>query len=68
MGPILRAEVGDIIQVFFWNRATKNYTIHPHVRYGNSTLFSYIDMVYRVYFMNLKWKVLFLKVPMKKAV
>ncbi|KAL7315053.1 hypothetical protein PS15m_006556 [Mucor circinelloides] len=30
MGPILRAEVGDIIQVFFWNRATRNYTMHPH--------------------------------------
>ncbi|KAI8991621.1 Cupredoxin [Mycotypha africana] len=30
MGPILRAEVGDIIQVFFWNRASRNYTIHPH--------------------------------------
>ncbi|CAO3623112.1 unnamed protein product [Mucor fragilis] len=30
MGPILRAQVGDIIQVFFWNRATRNYTMHPH--------------------------------------
>ncbi|KAL9553127.1 hypothetical protein MBANPS3_003435 [Mucor bainieri] len=30
MGPILRAEVGDVIQVFFWNRATRNYTMHPH--------------------------------------
>jgi hypothetical protein len=32
MGPILRAEVGDVIQVFFWNRASKNFTIHPHVK------------------------------------
>ncbi|CEP07657.1 hypothetical protein [Parasitella parasitica] len=30
MGPILRAEVGDIIQVYFWNRASRDYTIHPH--------------------------------------
>ncbi|KAI7904549.1 Cupredoxin [Cokeromyces recurvatus] len=30
MGPILKAEVGDIIQIFFWNRASKNFTIHPH--------------------------------------
>ena len=31
MGPILRAEVGDIIQIFFWNKASRNFTIHPHV-------------------------------------
>ncbi|OBZ86865.1 Hephaestin-like protein 1 [Choanephora cucurbitarum] len=30
MGPILRAEVGDIIQIFFWNKASRNFTIHPH--------------------------------------
>ncbi|KAI9469041.1 MAG: Cupredoxin [Benjaminiella poitrasii] len=30
MGPILKVEVGDIIQIFFWNRASKTYTIHPH--------------------------------------
>lgn len=32
MGPILRAEVGDVIQVFFWNRASRNFTMHPHVK------------------------------------
>ncbi|RCH77731.1 hephaestin-like 1, partial [Rhizopus stolonifer] len=30
MGPILRVEVGDVIQVFFWNKASRNFTIHPH--------------------------------------
>ncbi|KAG0170661.1 hephaestin-like 1 [Apophysomyces sp. BC1015] len=30
MGPILRAQVGDTLQVHFWNRAAHNYTIHPH--------------------------------------
>ncbi|KAI8361729.1 Cupredoxin [Blakeslea trispora] len=30
MGPILRVEVGDIIQIFFWNKASRNFTIHPH--------------------------------------
>jgi hypothetical protein len=33
MGPILRAEVGDVIQVFFWNRASRNFTMHPHVKW-----------------------------------
>lgn len=31
MGPILSAEVGDTIEIHFWNKATRNYTIHPHV-------------------------------------
>lgn len=31
MGPILTAEVGDTIEIHFWNKATRNYTIHPHV-------------------------------------
>lgn len=31
MGPVLRVEVGDIIQIFFWNKASRNLTIHPHV-------------------------------------
>jgi hypothetical protein len=31
MGPILRAEVGDTLVVHVWNRATYNYTMHPHV-------------------------------------
>ncbi|KAG2211915.1 hypothetical protein INT47_004602 [Mucor saturninus] len=30
MGPILRAQVGDTIQIHFWNRAKQNYTMHPH--------------------------------------
>jgi hypothetical protein len=30
IGPIIRAEVGDIIRVWFWNRASIPYSIHPH--------------------------------------
>jgi FtsP/CotA-like multicopper oxidase with cupredoxin domain len=30
VGPILRAEVGDTIQVLFKNNATHPYTMHPH--------------------------------------
>jgi len=34
LGPIIRAEVGDTIQVHFLNRAQGHYGIHPHgVRY-----------------------------------
>ncbi|ORY93301.1 Cupredoxin [Syncephalastrum racemosum] len=30
MGPILRAEVGDTIEIHFWNRAAHNFSMHPH--------------------------------------
>uniref|UniRef100_A0A8C7JNY9 ferroxidase n=1 Tax=Oncorhynchus kisutch TaxID=8019 RepID=A0A8C7JNY9_ONCKI len=30
LGPVLRAEVGDILQVVFLNKADRNYSIQPH--------------------------------------
>jgi len=30
LGPILRGEVGDTIKVFFKNRASRPYSMHPH--------------------------------------
>ncbi|XP_061659430.1 ferroxidase HEPHL1 isoform X2 [Syngnathoides biaculeatus] len=30
LGPILRAEKGDILNVTFFNRADRNYSMHPH--------------------------------------
>ena len=30
LGPLLRAEVGDTIQVFFKNHGTQSYSMHPH--------------------------------------
>ncbi|XP_028411443.1 hephaestin-like protein [Dendronephthya gigantea] len=30
LGPVIRAEVGDIIKVYFKNLASRNYSIHPH--------------------------------------
>jgi len=30
LGPVLRAEVGDTIRVFFRNNATQPYSMHPH--------------------------------------
>ncbi|XP_006903188.1 PREDICTED: hephaestin-like [Elephantulus edwardii] len=30
MGPVIRAEVGDIIQVVFYNRASRPFSIQPH--------------------------------------
>ena len=30
LGPLLRAEVGDTIQVVFKNKASRPFTIHPH--------------------------------------
>ncbi|KAK1800490.1 hypothetical protein P4O66_005709, partial [Electrophorus voltai] len=30
LGPVLRAEVGDVLEVTFLNKADKNYSIQPH--------------------------------------
>ena len=30
LGPILRAEVGDVFKVHFTNRASRNFSVHPH--------------------------------------
>src|SRR5512142_1423336 len=30
LGPVLRAEVGDVIKVVFRNNATHSFTMHPH--------------------------------------
>lgn len=30
MGPMIKAEVGDTIEVVFKNLATRQYSIHPH--------------------------------------
>ncbi|KAL7871849.1 hypothetical protein SRHO_G00068320 [Serrasalmus rhombeus] len=30
LGPVLRAEVGDVLQVTFLNKADRNYSIQPH--------------------------------------
>jgi hypothetical protein len=31
MGPILRAEVGDTLEIEVRNLASRNYSMHPHV-------------------------------------
>jgi FtsP/CotA-like multicopper oxidase with cupredoxin domain len=42
LGPALRAEVGDTIQIFFKNNGTKSYSMHPHgVFYEKSSEGSY---------------------------
>ncbi|XP_067656246.1 hephaestin-like protein [Haliotis asinina] len=30
LGPVIRAEVGDLVKVVFYNKATRHYSIHPH--------------------------------------
>ncbi|XP_078734862.1 hephaestin-like [Lampetra fluviatilis] len=30
LGPVLRVEVGDVLQVVFWNNASRPYSIQPH--------------------------------------
>jgi manganese oxidase len=38
LGPLIRAEVGDIIQVVFKNQASRPYSVHPHgVFYGKDS-------------------------------
>ncbi|KAK5162709.1 uncharacterized protein LTR77_011232 [Saxophila tyrrhenica] len=35
LGPIIRAEVGDVVKIVFKNMATNNHTMHPHgLRYA----------------------------------
>ena len=40
MGPMIKAEVGDTIEVVFKNLATRPYSIHPH-----GILYRYIEML-----------------------
>ncbi|CAB4018123.1 hephaestin isoform X1, partial [Paramuricea clavata] len=30
LGPVIRAEVGDTLHIHFTNRASRNYSVHPH--------------------------------------
>ncbi|XP_071089861.1 hephaestin-like protein [Haliotis cracherodii] len=30
LGPVIRAEVGDLVKVVFYNKASRAYSIHPH--------------------------------------
>ena len=45
LGPLLRAEVGDTIEVVFRNNATRRYSLHPHgVFYRKASEgFAYLD-------------------------
>ena len=44
LGPVLHAEVGDTIQVFFKNNGAQNYSMHPHgVFYEKNSEGSYYD-------------------------
>jgi FtsP/CotA-like multicopper oxidase with cupredoxin domain len=44
LGPVLHAEVGDTIQVFFKNKGTQSYSMHPHgVFYEKSSEGSYYN-------------------------
>lgn len=38
LGPVIRAEVGDTVNVVFKNMASHNHTMHPHgLRYAKSS-------------------------------
>lgn len=44
LGPVIHAEVGDTIQVFFKNNGTQSYSMHPHgVFYEKSSEGSYYN-------------------------
>jgi manganese oxidase len=44
LGPVLHAEVGDTIQVFFKNNGAQSYSMHPHgVFYEKNSEGSYYD-------------------------
>lgn len=35
MGPMIKAEVGDTIEVVFKNLATRPYSVHPHLAFDS---------------------------------
>lgn len=44
MGPMIKAEVGDTIEVVFKNLATRPYSVHPH-----GILYRYIWLLIRIH-------------------
>ena len=44
MGPMIKAEVGDTIEVVFKNLATRPYSVHPH-----GILYRYILLLIRIH-------------------
>ncbi|KAH9487800.1 hypothetical protein Btru_068385, partial [Bulinus truncatus] len=51
LGPLIRAELDDVIQIHFYNNASRNYSIHPHgVFYlKNSESAQYLDNTMGIY-------------------
>ncbi|KAH9508747.1 hypothetical protein Btru_049802 [Bulinus truncatus] len=51
LGPLIRAELDDVIQIHFYNNASRNYSIHPHgVFYlKNSESAQYLDNTTGIY-------------------
>lgn len=42
LGPAMKAEVGDVIKITFYNKASRRYSIHSHgvmTRYGTNLVF-----------------------------
>ena len=45
LGPLIKAEVGDVIEVVFKNLASRQYSIHPHgLFYRFSFFFSFFSL------------------------
>lgn len=44
LGPLIKAEVGDIIEVVFKNLASRQYSIHPHGLFYRFIFFSFFSL------------------------
>lgn len=50
LGPLIKAEVGDIIEVVFKNLASRQYSIHPHGLFYRFNFFSLFEFFLRILF------------------
>ena len=62
LGPLIKAEVGDIIEVVFKNLASRQYSIHPH-----GLFYRFIFILFSV-FAEIFLRILFKFTKMRKCV
>lgn len=62
LGPLIKAEVGDIIEVVFKNLASRQYSIHPH-----GLFYRFIFFLFSV-FAEIFLRILFKFTKMRKCV
>lgn len=55
LGPLIKAEVGDVIEVVFKNLASRQYSIHPHGLFYRFSFFFSLFSLRRIFLTNFVW-------------